>query len=123
MQGIVPHPNLFGYTAALAAYRDGNDWLAELLLYLDGNEKIVQKRIAAIPGLQTTHVEATYLAWIDARELPVDNAHRFFEKAGVGLSDGREFNGRGFLRLNFGCPRPMLIKALDRMERAVAGLS
>ena len=122
MQGIVPHPNLFGYTAALAAYRDSNDWLAELLDYLSENEKIVQDRINNIPGLSTTPVEATYLAWTDARDLPVDNPHQFFEDAGVGLSNGRDFHGRGFVRLNFGCPRAMLIGALDRMQNAVSNL-
>lgn len=122
MQGIVPHPNLFGYTAALAAYRDSNDWVVKLLAYLRENEKIVQQRINKIQGLTTTHVEATYLAWIDARELPVKDPHEFFENAGVGLSNGREFNGRGFVRLNFGCPRSMLNDALDRMEHAITSL-
>jgi cystathionine beta-lyase len=122
MQGIVPHPNLFGYTAALAAYRDSNDWLAELLDYLRDNEKIVQDSFKNMPGLSTTPVEATYLAWIDARDLPVDNPHQFFEDAGVGLSNGREFHGRGFVRLNFGCPRAMLTEALDRMENAISAL-
>ena len=119
MRGIVPHPNLFGYTAALAAYKHGDAWLAELLEYLRQNRDIVYQRINAIPGLSMTHVQATYLAWIDVRELPVDNPHKFFEAAGVGLSDGREFNGRGFVRLNFGCPREMLNEALARMEKAV----
>ncbi|MBN1464347.1 aminotransferase class I/II-fold pyridoxal phosphate-dependent enzyme, partial [candidate division KSB1 bacterium] len=120
MRGIVPHPNLFGYTAALAAYRDGQEWLRELLDYLRDNARIVQDRINCMPGLTTTPVAATYLAWIDARQLGVRNPQSFFEAAGVGLSDGREFDGPGFLRLNFGCPRAMLTKALGRMERAIA---
>ncbi len=122
MAGIVPHPNLFGYTAALAAYREGQEWLDELLDYLRENESIVQQRISTMPGLETTHVEATYLAWIDARDLPVKDAHDFFLQAGVALSNGREFNGRGFVRLNFGCPRAMLVEALDRMENAIKAI-
>jgi cystathionine beta-lyase len=66
------------------------------------------------------NVEATYLAWIDARKLDVPNPALFFERAGVGLSDGRHFQGEGYVRLNFGCPRETLLKALDRMKRAVA---
>jgi len=67
---------------------------------------------------------ATYLAWLDARGLGVKNAARFFEDAGVGLSDGALFGeaGRGFVRLNFGCPRALLEEALQRMERAVRKL-
>lgn len=122
MQGIVPHPNLFGYTAALAAFQHGGEWLTALLDYLRDNERIVQERIQQIPGLETTHVQATYLAWIDARELPTEGPHKFFLEAGVGLSNGLEFNGRGFVRLNFGCPRTMLIEALDRMQHAVEKL-
>ena len=58
-----------------------------------------------MPGLQTWHVEATYLAWLDARGLGVDDPLRFFEDAGVGLYDGALFGAPGFLRLNFACPR------------------
>ena len=119
MQGIVPHPNLFGYTAALAAYKYGGDWLDDLLDYLRINRDIVYQRINAMPGLATTHVEATYLAWIDGREMPVDNVHSFFEKAGVGLSNGNDFDAKECVRLNFGCPREMLEEALTRMERAI----
>ena len=75
--------------------------------------------IGSMPGLRTWHVEATYLAWIDARGLGVDNPLRFFEEAGVGLYDGALFGAPGFLRLNFACPRTALATALSRMSRAV----
>ncbi|HSH71229.1 MAG TPA: hypothetical protein VK997_15005, partial [Deferrisomatales bacterium] len=74
-------------------------------------------------GLRVGPVEATYLAWIDARELPVSDPVGFFEAAGVGLSDGKEFGAPGFVRLNFGCPRSLLEQALDRMTRAVGKLT
>ena len=61
-------------------------------------------------------------AWLDVRALNLKDPHRFFKDAGVGLSDGKEFDGDGFLRLNFGCPRAMLEKALARIEIAVASL-
>lgn len=61
----------------------------------------------------------THLAWIDARELGVPDPTRFFEDAGVGLSDGAAFGAPGFVRLDFGCPRSQLERALARMEAAV----
>ena len=66
-----------------------------------------------------THIEATYLAWIDARALDLARPQQFFEQAGVGLSDGRDFDGPGYVRLNFGCPRETLRQALKRIETAI----
>ncbi len=119
MRGIVPHVNLLGYIAALAAYRDGEEWRQELIAYLRGNRDLVMKEVADMPGLSMTPVEATYLAWIDARRTGIENAARFFEEAGVGLSDGADFGLPGFLRLNFGCPRSLLDEALGRMRAAL----
>jgi len=122
MAGIVPHVNLLGYTAALVAYRDGEAWRKELLVYLRGNRDLVVRAISEVPGLKTWPVEATYLAWIDARGLGVTDPAKFFEEAGVGLSDGAAFGLAGFVRLNFGCPRDLLEKALERMRSAVIKL-
>jgi len=63
-------------------------------------------------------VEATYLTWIDARQLGVRDPARFFEDAGVGLFDGAAFDAPGFVRLNFACPRAQLTEALERMRSA-----
>ncbi len=120
MDGIVPHVNLFGYAAAQAAYEGGGPWHAALLAYLRGNRDLVEREIAALPGLSVAHVEATYLAWIDARRSGLAQPARDFEKAGVGLSDGAEFGAPGFLRLNFGCSRALLAEGLARMRRAPA---
>jgi len=125
--GIVPGTNVLGYTACLAAYRDCEPWRLALIDYLRDNEELVYRFInEEIPGLSMDHVEATYLAWIDTR--PWIESHgqdaratagRFFEQAGVGLSDGKHFHGEGFVRLNFGCPRSILRAGLERMKRAV----
>jgi cystathionine beta-lyase len=124
MDGIVPHPNALGLVAAEAALRHGDAWHAALIRYLRGNRDRVLEAVAAIPGLRTTPVEATYLAWIDAREAGVRDVQHHLELAGVGLSDGAEFGPgeayRGFLRLNFGCTRATLDEALQRMRRALA---
>jgi cysteine-S-conjugate beta-lyase len=117
MAGIVPPVNALGLTAALAAYRYGHDWRRELLRYLRGNRDIVTEAVARMPGLSMKRVEATYLAWIDTRATGLKKPVTFFEKAGVGLSNGEDFGGPGFVRLNFACPRPLLIKALERIER------
>jgi cystathionine beta-lyase len=119
MHGIVPHVNTLGLVACEAALREGGPWRRELLGYLRGNARCVEKFVDAQPHLATTRVEATYLAWIDARGLGVDNPQRHFEAAGVGLSDGADFGAPGFVRLNFGCPRARLEAALARMEKAI----
>lgn len=123
MDGIVPHINTLGLVATEAAYRDCDEWQAALLDYLRGNEKLVRESVAQMPGLTTTPVAATCLAWIDCREFcaerKINNPQKFFEDAGVGLSDGRDFGSPGFLRLNFGCPRSTLEAALERMRKVI----
>ncbi len=120
--GIVPHVNVMGFTAALAAYRHGGHWLAALLDYLRGNRDLVLREIERMPHISTTPVEATYLAWVDCRRIGTEKPARFFEQAGVGLSDGDEFGGPGYVRLNFGCPRATLEEALARMNAALEAL-
>ncbi len=122
VSGIVPHVNLLGLTAAKAAFQNGQSWLEELRSYLRENRDLVYRRINAIPGLSMAPVEATYLAWIDVSQLELSHPSRWFEKAGIGLSDGRDFDGEGYLRLNFGCPRSLLTMGLDRMAVAVEKL-
>ena len=64
-------------------------------------------------------VEATYLAWIDCRALPIaGNPALHFEKAGLGLGDGRKFGAPGFVRMNFSCPLPTLEEGLRRFKAA-----
>ena len=117
-EGIMPYVNMLGVTAMQAAYSECENWCAELIAYLRENRDTVYDAVSAMPGLSTTPVEATYLAWIDARELDTDDPVTFFEDAGVGLSDGKEFGMEGFVRLNFACPRSLLEKALNRMHNA-----
>jgi len=122
MNGIVPHINIFGYVAAQAAYEYGAPWLEALLEYLRDNRSVVYEAVLQMEGLQMAPVEATYLAWIDARQNRFENPARFFEQNGVGLSDGALFGAPGFLRLNFGCPRTLLTTALERMAQALRTL-
>jgi cystathionine beta-lyase len=122
---LVKAVNVLGYTATLAAYRDGQPWLDALLRYLEANRDHVAEYVKKhLPGVSMGTPEGTYLAWLDCREarLPNDDPHTFFlERARVALNDGAAFGppGRGFVRLNFGCPRALLVEGLDRMRRAL----
>lgn len=117
-RGIVPDVNVLAFTACASALLEGEAWRQDLLAVLRANRDRVEAAVNAMPGLSLGHVEATYLAWIDARGLGVDAPVEFFEAAGVGLSDGRDFGLPGWVRLNFGCAPALLDQALDRMRAA-----
>jgi len=120
IRGIITEVNCFGYAGCEAAYKHGEAWRQALLGYLRGNYKLVRDFISAeIPEIILRPMEATYLAWLDVRDLELKNPARYFEDAGVGLSDGTPFGGPGHLRLNFGCPRSRLQEALERMAVSV----
>jgi len=122
--GLVHGSNIMGYTAALAAYRHGAEWLAQLLRYLQANRDYLSNFVQTrLPGLRMVKPEGTYLAWLNCRaaDLP-NNPHQFFlDQAQVALNNGARFGpgGKGFVRLNFGCPRATLAEALERMENAL----
>ena len=120
MHGIVPHVNVLGLAACEAAFRHGGDWHRALIAYLRGNRDRVAEVVASLPGVHMTPVEATYLAWIDVRDLHLAKPAAHCEAHGLGLSDGSDFGAPGWLRLNFGCPRATLDDALARFSKAVA---
>jgi cystathionine beta-lyase len=125
---MVQTPNILGYTAMVAAYRDGQPWLDELLRYLESNRDFLVKHVRNnFPGVEVGVPEATYLAWLDCRgaSIPGNDPFTFFLEAGkVAFNDGATFGrgGQGFVRLNFGCPRSLLTQGLDRMETALRKL-
>ena len=118
MRGIVPHANVLGLAATEAAYRDCADWHGQLIAYLAGNRDRVMAAVNGKNGAKMKNVEATYLAWIDVRELGLADSAGHFEAHGLGLSDGADFGAPGWLRLNFGCPRATLDEALARFATA-----
>ena len=120
---IVPHPGLLAYTAAVAAYRHGDAWLAAQLAYLRRARDLVQDAVATSPGLSMTHVEATYLAWVDCRELDLDDPTAFFEAHGLGFQAGREFGLPGYVRWNFATSHARTREAIARLRRALASAS
>jgi cystathionine beta-lyase len=118
-------PGVLGVLANIAAYRDGDAWLADELAYLDGNRHLVLERITAgLPAARMLPPQATYLAWIDltAYQLGDDLAQWFREHAQVAITNGGDCGeaGRGHIRLNFATPRPVLDEMLERIVRAVA---
>lgn len=115
--------SVFAYEAALAAYRECGDWMRAQLGYLRSNRDRVEQRVAGIAGLKMAHVEATYLAWIDASGLGLADPQRHFLDHGVALSPGAQFGAPQFVRLNFGTRRALLDQALLRMEKAVSSAS
>ena len=110
--------SVFGYEAALAAYRECGDWLRAQLAYLRANRDEVEKRVGQMKGLRMAHVEATYLAWIDASGLDVADLQKHFLDHGVAISPGSQFGDGRFIRLNFGTQKALLAKALERISSA-----
>ncbi|HEY8045690.1 MAG TPA: aminotransferase class I/II-fold pyridoxal phosphate-dependent enzyme [Streptosporangiaceae bacterium] len=114
-----------GVHANIAAFTAGQDWLTEVLGYLDGNRLFLGHLLAEhLPGVRYQPPEGTYLAWLDCRELDLgDSPGEFFlDKAWVLVNDGPAFGeaGAGHVRLNFATPRPVLIQIVHQLAQAVA---
>jgi len=117
--------NVFGIEALQASYRYGQRWLEELLKYLENNYNFVcdflHKRI---PKIKPIKMDGTYLLWLDCREMKLEQAELvsfFINKAGLAFNDGSKFGkgGEGFMRMNLGCSKILLEKALIQLETAV----
>jgi cystathionine beta-lyase len=120
--GVLPFPGCFALAAAEAAYREGGPWLTELLAYLRGNRDALEHFVrASLPRVAMTHVEATYLGWMDVRRVGLERPAAACRRGGVALSDGADFGAPGFLRLNFACPRSILDEALRRLAPVLGG--
>jgi cystathionine beta-lyase len=119
-----PAPSVLGVAASIAAYRSGEPWLDELVGYLDRSRRALAELLAEhLPEVGYDPPEGTYLAWLDCRELGIDEgapAEFFHREAGVAAVDGAECGeaGRGKLRLNFATPLPILRRAVTRMGHA-----
>jgi len=117
--------NLFGAVASEAAYTHGEEWHRQLIAYLEGNVELVRSFLSEkLPDIKLIEPEATYLLWLDFRALGLsqpDLVNLLIHKAGLGLNDGTAFgtDGTGFMRINIGCPRSMLLDGLQRLEKAL----
>lgn len=108
-----------GVAAGIAAYRDGRGWLDETLRYLEGNRALLET--VELSGLDVTIPEGTYLAWLDAGDLGLDEplADLLLREAGVVLVDGARCGQAGAARLNIASSRPTLTDALERIRSAL----
>ena len=123
-KGLISGMNLMGIVAARAAYLHGQEWLDQLVKYLQANRDYLYQYVKQeLPGIEMGLPEGTYLAWLDCRNAGIsDNPFKFFlEKGRVAFNDGATFGsgGEGFIRLNFGCPHSMLTQTLERMKLAL----
>ena len=118
--------NRFGMIMAEAAYRDGDEWLDSLLTYLDGNRRVLNEGVAAIPGLSVMNLEATYLAWVDfsGTGMTREQFTSRVRDAGLAPSDGRSFGPEGELcmRFNIACRRALLDETMSRLAAAFSDL-
>ena len=109
--------NIMGLVATRAAYTYGNKWMDGLCEYLKGNIDLVKERLAGTK-LKVTDIEGTYLMWIDASGLGLEDPSNFFlEKTHIKFSEGTFFSKKAdqFIRMNIACPRSVVNEALDRM--------
>jgi cystathionine beta-lyase len=124
----VGYGNIFGTVASIAAYSEGEEWLEALRDYIDKNVSYVMDFChSRIPGIVPVHPEATYLIWLDCRKLGMSGnelQNFFVRKAGVGLNEGSTFGpgGEGFMRMNLGTTRKIVIRAMEQIEKAVSEL-
>jgi cystathionine beta-lyase len=118
----------FGVVALEAAYDHGEEWLEQVLDYIEANLRCLEEYVARhIPHITAVEPQGTYLAWLDCRRLGLDKAELqrlMFDEARLYLNDGFVFGpeGEGFVRVNLACPRALLVEALERIKNAVEGL-
>ncbi len=121
-------PNAFGMVMATAAYSpEGAAWVDALMAYLDGNRRLFDEGIHAIPGLRSMPLQATYLAWVDFSGTGMAQAEftaRVEKGARIAANHGPTFGtgGENFLRFNLATPRVRVAEAVARLQAAFADL-
>ena len=120
--GIASNVSPLSYAAMGAAFADTSKWLPQRNALLAENGALLEGALAEVEGIETTHVEATFMAWLDVTSAQLADPAAHFETHGLGLSDGREFGAPGFLRFNFGCAKPLLQRGIERLQEAAASL-
>ncbi|AOT70332.1 MalY/PatB family protein [Geosporobacter ferrireducens] len=119
--------NCFSLVAVEAAYREGEEWLTQLIAYLEENIQFVTDYCRTnIPQIKPNKPEGTYLLWLDCKELGLNNEELqdlMVNEAKVALNSGIGFGkeGSGYMRINVACPRALLQEGLNRMEKAIRG--
>jgi cysteine-S-conjugate beta-lyase len=128
MMALGLSPNSFGMHMVTAAYApEGAGWVDDLMAYLDGNRRLFDAGINAIPGVTSMPLEATYLAWVDFAGTGMTAAEftgRVEKGALICTNHGSSFGkgGESFLRFNLAMPRALVVQAVDRLQTAFADL-
>jgi cystathionine beta-lyase len=128
MNALGISPNSFGMMMATAAYSEaGAAWVDALVAYLDGNRRIFDAAVNAIPGVRSMPLEATYLAWVDFAGTGMAASEftaRVEKQAKIAANHGPTFGlgGDSFLRFNLATPRPVVVEAVARLRQAFADL-
>lgn len=128
MEGGGVSPNSFGLFMVTAAYSaEGAAWVDALNLYLDGNRKVFESGLAAIPGVRLTPLESTYLEWVDFAGTGMEAsevARRVEKDARIAANYGSSFGtgGESFLRFNIATPRARVVQAVERIQAAFGDL-
>ena len=118
-------PTFIAAVATEAAFTKGAEWRRQMLSYVEKNVRFVEEFLSTnIPGIRAVRPQASFLVWLDCRELGVDQAalkDLFINKARLALNDGEAFGkeGSGYMRLNVGCPRAVLSRAMEQLSTAV----
>lgn len=121
----INEPDIFASIAATAAYTHGEPWREKMVKYIEGNVLAVEEFCKEhLPGIKPIRPQASFLVWLDCRALGLSHdelINLFVDKAGLALNDGAMFGreGNGFMRLNIGCPRKLLIEALEKLAKAL----
>lgn len=128
MKNTIGGQNLFGLAAVEAAYKEGGDWLNQVMEYIQANYRFMEDYISQnIPEIDIVRPDATYLVWFDCRRLGLDHMalkDLMLNKAKVFFDEGYIFGpeGEGFERINIACPRSILEEALVRMKDNIDAL-
>ncbi len=115
----------FGLIAVEAAFNEGEEWLDELIRYVQGNLEYLTDFVGkSLPEIEIIKPEGTYLVWLDFRKLGLNSMQLkelMYQQAKVAFNEGSSFgkNGEGFLRVNLACPRSILIEGLNRLKKAI----
>ncbi len=121
----VAEPNAFATYAAVAAFTKGGDWLDELREYIYQNKQLVVRFLEQeLPELHLSVSQATYLLWIDCKEITDDSealGDFIRRETGLYLTAGTAYGntGAGFLRMNIACPRDRVQDGLGRLKQAI----
>lgn len=119
----ISEPNIFGIVATTAAYtEEGANWLDQLLVYLDDNADFIHEFVQErMPSVKYVKPQGTYLAWLDFNDTDIIDGleDKITKEAKVLLNNGSMFGseGKGYMRINFACPRSILAEALERIAK------